>query len=90
MGDSYASVIQRGTISSTTGTSYYVKLRTFIYECHIFIFSDSHNLQIRVFMDQLANVIPLSGVTGAAAATINYANLVCKVLILPLDVDSID
>ena len=36
-------------------------------------------------MDQLANVIALSGATGTAAATINYANAVCKVLKLPYD-----
>ena len=51
MGSSYASVVERGTLSSTAGTIYYVKLRTFSNECHIFILSDSHNLQTRVYMD---------------------------------------
>ena len=31
-------------------------------------------------MDQLENIIALSGGTGTAAATINHANVVCKVL----------
>ena len=51
MGGSYSSVIQRGTLSSTAGTNYYVELRTFYNECHIPILSDSHHLQIRVYMD---------------------------------------
>ena len=39
-------------------------------------------------MNQLANLIALSGGTGTAAATINYANAVCKVLNLSLDIAS--
>ena len=88
MGSSYASVVERGTLSSTAGTNYYVKLRTLYNECHIFILSDSYNLQIRVYKNQLANVIALSGGTGTAAATINFCNVVCKVLKLPSDIAS--
>ena len=59
MGGLYSSVIQRETLSSTAGTNYYVKLKTFYNECHVPILSDSHNFQIRVYMDQLANMIAL-------------------------------
>ena len=84
----YSSVVQRETLSSTAGTNYYVKLRSFYNECHIYILLDSHILQKRISMDNLANVITLSGGTGTAAATINYANIVCKVLKLLLDIAS--
>ena len=85
---SYSSVIQRGTLSSTTGTNYYIKLSTFYNKCYIPILSDSQNLQIRVYIDQLVNFIALCGGTGTASATINYAHAVCKVLKLPFDIAS--
>ena len=39
-------------------------------------------------MNQLANVIALSGGTGTAATSINFANVVCKGLKLPSDISS--
>jgi hypothetical protein len=87
MQGAYNSIIQRNTLS-TASSNYYVKLRTVYNECHIPILSDSHNLQIRVYMDQLANVVNTgSGQTGTPTATI-AANIVCKVLKLPADIAS--
>ena len=37
-------------------------------------------------MESLANVVAISGGTGTVAATINFANVVCKVFKLPLDI----
>ena len=70
MGGSYSSLVQKGTLSSTAGKNYYVKLRKYYNYWHIPVLLYFHNLQIRVYMDQLANVIALSGGTGAPAATI--------------------
>ena len=56
MQGSYNSLPQRNTLATTT-SNYYIKLRTFYNECHIPILSDSHNLQVRVYMDLLANLI---------------------------------
>ena len=88
MGGSYFSVKQRVTLSSTPGTNYYLKLTTFYNERHIPISSFRRDLQIRVYMELIANVIALSGCTGKTSATINFANTVCKVLKLSSDISS--
>ena len=84
MQGAYNSIIQRNTLSTAT-SNYYVKLRSIYNECHIPILSDSHNVQIRVYMDQLANVVNMSTLTGTVTSTI-AANIICKVLKLPADV----
>jgi len=82
----YNSIIQRNTLATAT-TNYYVKLRTIYNECHIPILSDSHNLQIRCYMETLANVVNYSTLTlGTLAATINSANIICKVLKIPSEI----
>ena len=86
MQGSYNSIIQRNTLSTAT-SNYYVKLRTIYNECHIPILSDAHNLQIRVYMDQLANVVNMSTLGGTVTSTIT-ANIICKVLKLPAEVAS--
>ena len=85
MQGAYNSIIQRNTLATAT-SNYYVRLRTFYNECHIPILSDSHNLQIRVYMDTLANVVNQSTLTGTPTATINSCNIVCKVLKIPADI----
>jgi hypothetical protein len=88
MQGNYASVAQRYTISSAT-SNYYVKLRSFYNECNIPILSDAHNLQVRVYMDSLANLVDKSAAgTGTAAATLNSANIICKVTKLPSEIAS--
>ena len=39
-------------------------------------------------MKPLANIVALSGVTWTAAATINFCNVVCKVLKMSSDIAS--
>ena len=86
MQGSYSSIVQRNTLATTAGSNYYIKLRTLFNEAHIPILSDAHNVQIRVYMDQLANVVSQSTLTGTPNATINFANIICKVLKLPSEV----
>jgi len=85
MQGSYNSLPQRNTLATAT-SNYYVKLRTIYNECHIPILSDAHNLQIRVYMETLANLVNQSTLTGTAAATLNSANVIVKVLKLPADI----
>ena len=86
MQGSYNSLPQRATLASTAGQNYYIKIRTFYNEAHIPILTDSHNLQIRCYMDTLANIVSQSTGTGTAAATINYANVILKVMKIPSDI----
>ena len=85
MQGNYASIAQRYTISSAT-SNYYIKLRSFYNETNLPILSDAHNLQIRCYTDSLANLVEKSTGTGTAAATINYANVICKVTKLPAEI----
>ena len=86
MQGSYNSIIQRNTLATAT-SNYYVKLRSIYNECHIPILSDSHNLQIRCYMETLANVVNYSTLTlGTLAANINSANIICKVLKIPSEI----
>ena len=86
MQGSYNSLPQRATLASTAGQNYYIKLRTFYYEFYIPILSDSHNLQIRCYIDTLANIVLQSTGTGTATTTINYANVILKVMKIPSDI----
>ena len=85
MQGSYNSLPQRNTLATAT-SNYYVKLRTIYNECHIPILSDAHNLQIRVYMETIANLINQSTLTGTGSATLNSANVIVKVLKLPADI----
>ena len=85
MQGSYNSLTQRNTLATAT-SNYYVKLRTIYNECHIPILSDAHNLQIRVYMDTLANLINQSTLTQTGDAKLNSANVIVKVLKLPADI----
>ena len=86
MQGNYASIAQRYTLCGATA-NYYVKLRSFYNECHIPILTDAHNLQIRCYTDSLANLIDKSSAgSGTAAATLNSANVICKVTKLPSEI----
>ena len=86
---SYNSIIQRNTLATAT-SNYYVKLRTIYNECHIPILSDSHNLQVRCYMETLTNVVQTGSgqTTGTLTGTINSANIICKVLKIPSEIAS--
>ena len=85
MQGAYSSIVHRNTLATAT-SNYYVKLRTFYNECHIPILTDSHNLQIRVYMDQFSNIVSQSTLTGTPAATINFSNVILKILKIPSDI----
>jgi hypothetical protein len=51
------------------------------------LLNESHQVQLRCYVDTLTNVVAVgSGATGTAAATINFANLICKVMKLPSEI----
>ena len=86
MQGSYNSLPQRATLESTAGQNYNIKLWTFYNEAHIPILSDLHNLQIRCYIDTSANIVSQSTGTGTGAATINYSNVILKVMKIPSDI----
>ena len=85
MQGTYASQAQRNTLATAT-SNYYIKLRSLFNECHLPNLSDSHNLQIRVYMDQLSNIVNQSTLTGTPVATINSANVILKLMKLPAEI----
>jgi hypothetical protein len=85
MQGNYASIAQRYNISSAT-SNYYIKLRSFYNETNMPILSDGHNLQIRCYTESLANLVEKSTGTGTATATLNNANVICKITKLPAEI----
>ena len=82
----YASVTQRALMASTAGSNYIINLHTLFNEAHPTLMTDSHNVQLRVYFDTVANIVVAGGATGTGAVSINFANLVCKTTKLPPDV----
>ena len=83
---SYASPTQRALMASTAGANYIINLHTIFNEAHMVLLTDSHNVQLRVYFDTVANIVVAGGATGTGAVSINFANLVCKSTKLPPDV----
>ena len=61
----------------------YLKLRSVFNECHLPLLSEQHQVQLRCYLDTVANLVSVSTATGTAVSTINSANLICKVWKLP-------
>ena len=74
----YSSQIHRNTMATNT-SNYLVNLRTYFDEAHLPILSNSHQIQLRVYMDTLANQVNQSSLTGTPVATLNFCNAICKV-----------
>lgn len=83
---SYASPTQRSLMASTAGSNYIINLHTLFNEAHCALLTDSHNVQLRVYFDTVANIVVAGGATGTGALSINFANLVCKTTRLSPDV----
>ena len=76
----YNNTTQRATLAASAN-SYYVDLWNYFQQTHIPILSQKDDLQVRIYMDSLAN----NAVTGTAVlstgptSTINSANLIARV-----------
>ena len=84
----YASAGQRNALATVAGSNYYVKLRSFYNECHLPILTDAHNLQIRIYMDSVANIVNTNGLSGTPTATLNFCNAIVKLMKLPQEIAS--
>jgi hypothetical protein len=47
-------------------------------EAHFAQMTDSHNVQLRVYIETVTNIIVTGGATGTGAVSINYCNLICR------------
>ena len=78
----YDSITQRQTLASAAN-AYYVDLSTYIQQGHIPLLDNNTDIQIRVYMDTLANNAVANGSTGSPISTINCCNAVCKISRMP-------
>jgi hypothetical protein len=75
----YASIEARNTLTTTAGSNWYLSLKSFFNQAHIPILTQNHELQIRVYMQPLANICNQSTLTGTPVCTINSAQLIARV-----------
>ena len=81
----YASVAQR-TTNAAAASTVYINLKSYFDQCNIPILTDNHSVQFRIYLDTLTNLYATTtAYTGVAAATINSASLICKVLRLDIN-----
>jgi hypothetical protein len=78
----YNNNTQRALLASTQN-HYYVELHCFLNTIKMPILSNSHEIQIRVYMDTLTNQINVSTLTGTPVCNILASNIICKVERLP-------
>ena len=75
----YASTAQRTLLSSTSTTNtFYANLKTYFDQDKIHLLTDSHNIQLRIYMDTLTNAYAVSSGTLTSCA-INSCNAICKI-----------
>jgi hypothetical protein len=74
----YSSLAARNGIT-ITGSTVYIDLFTFFELAHFPMLTSASDLQIRVYVDTLANQINTSTLTGTPINTINSANLIAKI-----------
>ena len=74
----YDSLSQRNALATAT-SNYYVNLFSLFKQAHIPLLFNHTELQIRVYMDTLANNVNQSTLTGTAVSNINFVNLIAKV-----------
>lgn len=74
----YASIAQRATMASTAGQNYVIPFHTIFDEAHMSLLTDSHNVQLRFYLDTASNIIVSGGATGIGAVSCNFANIICK------------
>lgn len=77
----YASTPQQQYLASQT-SDYFIELRTIFSQAHVSLLSNSHEIQLRVYMNTLAQSISYNGYnfTNAPTANINYCNLITEII----------
>ena len=75
----YASIAQRTSLSSqATINTFIVSLSSMIDQCRLNLLNNNHNLELRVYMDSLANVFTLTAGSNLTC-TLLSSSLICKI-----------
>lgn len=75
----YSNSTQRTLLSSqSTTNTFYIPLKTYFDECKPNLLSDQHNVQLRIYMDTLANVFTVTSGTLVSAPILS-CSAICKV-----------
>ena len=72
----YSSVAQRNLMASQT-SNYFVNIKSLFNQIHLSTLTPNHQIQLRVYMNNLADIVGYA--TGTPAATLNFCNLVARV-----------
>jgi hypothetical protein len=86
MAGCYSAGAQRNTLATSSSPSFYVNLETFVDQIKYLLLTDAHNIQIRVYMDSLANVVDLSSNQSAPVSANLTCNLIADVTRIPSDI----
>jgi hypothetical protein len=78
----YSSNTARNALA-TTASAYYIDLTSLFNLGHIPILFQSSEVQLRIYMDTLANQVNVSTLTGTPISTISGSNLIAKITRLP-------
>ncbi len=82
---SYSSITNRTALSSqTTTNTFYIPLKTYLSQCKMHLLNGTDAVQIRVYMDTLANIFAVTSGT-LTSCSFNSANLILDVTRLDQD-----
>ena len=73
------SIANRYTLSNTNGSVWYLSLKTLFNQNHFGILTQNHEVQLRVTMNPLSNVLNQGALVGTCACTINNVSLLARV-----------
>ena len=83
---SYASALQRKALSNSASSFYYVNLQTFFDQIHFPLLNDTHNIQLRIYCDNLSNIACMGAgfqgtslLTSPSGAALGSLNAICKI-----------
>lgn len=74
---SYNSTASRSA-KSAVNSDWIINLKTLFDQCDVALLNEAHNIQVRITLAPMANVIVSSGATGTGSVSINQASLLVK------------
>ena len=75
----YSNVSNRYALTNTNNSNWYINLKCLFNQNHMSILSNNHEIQLRVTMAPLANIINQGALVGTPSVTINSCSLISRV-----------